>query len=276
MPNGRMLNKKISFDEKLCSLSPEIILIFTWIIPHLDVKGRILGDASYLKATIFPLIDKISVKKIQKSLKVLSENDMILLYGGKIKYIQFNGFFKNQHINETKEAKSTIPDPESLRSNSGVTPALSISISLNDKDKINHEPITPELEQIPSKEISIQESSKTILSTWNDFAKKYGLSEVVIINDKRKSNIKNRLEESNFNFELILEEIARSDFLLGKNNNGWKVSFDFIFGSKNNYIKIIEGTYRNGTTSTNKQNYKSRINSGSGENSDSEFNYITA
>lgn len=130
MPEGRMLKKKISFDEKLAQVSLESLLIFTWTIPHLDVKGRILGDPAYIKATIFPLIDKISIKKIKKAFKELSELELILLYGDKIKYIQFNGFLKNQKIIEGREAKSTIPDPELLTSNSRATQDVSLKLSL--------------------------------------------------------------------------------------------------------------------------------------------------
>lgn len=129
MPTGRMLNKKISFDEKLAQISLESLLVFTWTIPHLDVEGRILGDPNYIKAQIFPLIDQVSVRKIKKALKELEEKNLILIYGHKIKYIQFNGFLKNQRINKEREAKSTIPPPTELLSNSGVTQDTSLKLS---------------------------------------------------------------------------------------------------------------------------------------------------
>jgi len=149
MPEGRMLKKKISFDEKLGQLSLESLLIFTWTIPHLDVKGRILGDPFYIKATVFPLIDKISVGKIKKGLKELSKLDLILIYGSKVKYIQFNGFLKNQKISENREAKSTIPDPDLLTSSSGVTQdtSLKLSLSLNKSLKLKEEDQDQTLEQ---------------------------------------------------------------------------------------------------------------------------------
>ncbi len=137
MPQGRMLNKKISNDEKLQNLSAETLLIFTWMIPHLDVKGRILGDPSYLKAKIFPLIDKISPKKIKTALKNLENKNLVIQYGDKIPYVQFKGFFKNQSINPEREAKSEIPDPPTPECAPDLTPdstpdtSISISRSLN-------------------------------------------------------------------------------------------------------------------------------------------------
>ena len=55
-----------------------------------------------------------------------------------------------------------------------------------------------------------------------------------------------RLKESDFSFDKIVSEIAVSDFLRG--STGWKVDFDFVFCSANNYLKILEGKYRNGTS----------------------------
>lgn len=141
MPDGRMLRKKISFDERLGQVSLESLLVFTWMIPHLDVKGRILGDIFHIKATVFPLIDQLSTKKIKKALTELEKLNLILIYGGKIKYIQFNGFLKNQKICENREAKSTIPDPDLLTSNSRVTQdvSLKLSSSLNSSLKLRAE-----------------------------------------------------------------------------------------------------------------------------------------
>lgn len=137
MPDGRMLRKKISFDERLGQVSLESLLVFTWMIPHLDVKGRILGDIFHIKAIVFPLIDQLSTKKIKKALAELEKVNLILIYGGKIKYIQFNGFLKNQKISENREAKSTIPDPDLLSSNSGATQDISLKLSSSLSSSLN-------------------------------------------------------------------------------------------------------------------------------------------
>ena len=89
-----------------------------------------------------------------------------------------------------------------------------------------------------------------IFNSWNVFAEKYGLAKILSITAKRKANIKNRLSEEFFSFEKILEKIKESDFLLGL-DKGWKVDFDFIFESRNNYLKILEGKYdKKGATQT--------------------------
>jgi len=84
-----------------------------------------------------------------------------------------------------------------------------------------------------------------ILSQWNTFAKENNLSSIIKLSVGREYGIRARMKEKEFNLELIFKEIKSSNFLLG--STGWKVSFDFVFSSPNNYLKIIEGKYRNGT-----------------------------
>lgn len=83
------------------------------------------------------------------------------------------------------------------------------------------------------------------LERWNSFAKEHGLSAVIKLSEKRRSAILNRLLEPEFDLDKIFTEIKHSDFLRGSNGN-WKVDFDFVFCSANNYLKILEGKYRNG------------------------------
>ena len=52
------------------------------------------------------------------------------------------------------------------------------------------------------------------------------------------------MAEPAFSLSNILQKIANSDYLQGK-KNGFKATFDWVFDSKNNYLKIIEGNYDN-------------------------------
>lgn len=81
-----------------------------------------------------------------------------------------------------------------------------------------------------------------VLLRWNEFAKQNNLSQVMKITDKRKSAILSRNAEPEFNLDTIFEQIKKSAFLLGETTS-WKVDFDFVFCSRNNYIKILEGKY---------------------------------
>ena len=95
----------------------------------------------------------------------------------------------------------------------------------------------------------IEEDNKIILpivEKWNKIAEANKLKTIIKVSPKRESGVLSRLREKEFNLDSIENEIVLSDFLRGINNTGWKVDFDFIFCSANNYLKILEGKYRNG------------------------------
>jgi len=83
-----------------------------------------------------------------------------------------------------------------------------------------------------------------IIAKWNTFAQEQGLAKVDFIRPgtTRYQKLKARLKEKEFDFDAILKEIERSDFLKGASSN-WRVSFDWII-CPNNYPKVLEGQYR--------------------------------
>lgn len=121
MPRGRMLNKKISLDERVALLSAEAALLFTWMIPHTDCEGKMLAIPETIKGNVCPFLRYISINTIKNCLQQMANADLIKIYGDG-KYLIFNSFDKNQIINTEREAPSIIPNPDQLKSNSGVTP----------------------------------------------------------------------------------------------------------------------------------------------------------
>lgn len=94
-----------------------------------------------------------------------------------------------------------------------------------------------------NKEIKEERVNETFLS-WNKFADENGLVQASKLTDRRISGIKLRLSEKEFDLERIYQEIKNSIFLRGDNERKWRVDFDFVFCSQNNYLKILEGKYR--------------------------------
>lgn len=91
----------------------------------------------------------------------------------------------------------------------------------------------------------------------NEHSKKQpcNIPEVKQLNDNRKKAIIHRFAEKGFEYDNILISIKNSDFLQGltTKSNGhenWKFSFDTLFDSKTFYIRILEGNYKNGKTTT--------------------------
>lgn len=103
-----------------------------------------------------------------------------------------------------------------------------------------------------------------IHEVWNSFAKQNGLSQLKALNKARQKKLLKRIQEKPFNFFEILELIKTSDFLLGKVDK-WRVSFDWVIENETNYLKILEGNYKNGTS---KKSQPARV----GDNEDRERN----
>lgn len=85
-----------------------------------------------------------------------------------------------------------------------------------------------------------------IKDKWNEAAIELKLSPAMQITNERHLKLKNRLAEKQFNFDKIIKEIKGSDFLSGreKGRQHW-LTFDWLISDNGNYIKILEGKYRN-------------------------------
>lgn len=251
MPKGRMLNKKISFDEKVAHLSLGSALLYTWCIPNLDVEGRIYADASILKGTIVPFIKELTVEKIEKCVNEISESGLIVLYGNSVKYMQFNGFLKNQKINKDKESRSEIPSPDKIENYSEPTPeelstnsALSKVKESKGKGKESKANATPELEyQIPYQDI---------INVYHQILPE--LPKVKVFTDERKSFLKQRWLEEKERQTLdfwteYFSSVKESDFLMGrmekrKDGQIFMANFEWLIRPQN-FVKVVEGYYIN-------------------------------
>lgn len=113
MPEGRMLKKRISDSKRLGALrSDSARLLYTWLLPHLDVEGRYSADPDLIKGHIFPKVKSMTLQKINKLLYELAEQGLIILYksDGEI-YLNLKKFHEFQKIDREREAKSKIPAP---------------------------------------------------------------------------------------------------------------------------------------------------------------------
>lgn len=80
-----------------------------------------------------------------------------------------------------------------------------------------------------------------ISDTWNNL----GLPKItkIVPNSKRQTMIKARIRENGFEqFIQAINNISLSEFLLGKNDRGWVITFDW-FIKPSNFIKVLEGNY---------------------------------
>jgi hypothetical protein len=115
---------------------------------------------------------------------------------------------------------------------------------------------TKELVIVPKNEIIIKESEKIdfekIISIFNSVCNKLPVVQKLTL--QRKSAIKNRISESGLaGLGDAFQKVAQSRFLNGENERGWTADFDWILKPAN-FIKIIEGKYKNTENGTNKSN----------------------
>jgi len=107
-----MLKKVVSTSQKLANLkSDSARLLYTWLIPHLDIEGRFSSDPKIVKGYVVPRL-KMSSRKISEYLEEMVKNNLIILYEvDGDRYLQLRKFKDFQTLRAKRESKSIIPPP---------------------------------------------------------------------------------------------------------------------------------------------------------------------
>lgn len=91
-----------------------------------------------------------------------------------------------------------------------------------------------------------KDALKSITTMWNTLTA-YGIKPIrsIVPESERHRLLRARFRQyGDDSFAEIVDKIKESDFLQGKNNKGWTVSFDWVI-RPNNYPKVLEGNYDN-------------------------------
>ena len=239
MPVGRIILKAICQSNKLSKLKSDgARLLYTWLIPNVDVNGCFSGDAQVINGQIFTRLNK-SIKTIESYLEDLEINSLIFRYDlNGDKFLTVPDFKKRQpSLNPNKEGKTTIPlpTPELLQSKAGFTPPLS-------KDKLSKDKLSKDKlrEEKGNKELL---SFLFLVNKWNEKLE----PKIELLSKGRKEKLRVRLNERMFidSYEKILEIIKTTPFLQGDNDRGWTADFDWLITNDTNYLKVLEGKYKN-------------------------------
>ena len=93
------------------------------------------------------------------------------------------------------------------------------------------------------KKNAIRLIKKGFIDQWNKFAVERKLPEIQSITGQRETHLKARISsEDFFSFDELLKVIDEQPWLLGKNDRGWRITFDWIINAAN-YTKIMEKNY---------------------------------
>lgn len=126
MAEGRVLKKQISQSRRLPQLKTDSArLLYTWIIPHLDIEGKLNANPFVIKGSVVPRLDHITPELIDEYLLDMHRVELITLYEvDGDRYLTLRKFGEHQNLRPDKEAKSTIPNicdgtPVQVQGNSG-------------------------------------------------------------------------------------------------------------------------------------------------------------
>lgn len=131
-----------------------------------------------------------------------------------------------------------------LQSNGDVTEEKQSGNGEKEKEKEIEKELETDTETEPSsapQDAVCRADAQRVVDAWNSL----GLSKVtkIVPNKERDRLLRARIRE--YGVELLLQAIERirsSDFLLGKNRNGWVITFDW-FIRPNNFPKVLDGNY---------------------------------
>lgn len=124
MADGRMLKRAVSDSRRLSELKTDSArLLWTWILPYLDIEGRFFADPDIIKGKVVPRLKTFTPANVFEYLKDMNRVGLITLYehDGE-KYMQFRNFREFQNLRENREGKSKIPPPGALPEHSRNTP----------------------------------------------------------------------------------------------------------------------------------------------------------
>jgi hypothetical protein len=139
--------------------------------------------------------------------------------------------------------------------------------TLADCPCVNSTDLTAETaKDVPKPKFSreVIEKADYLMDLWNDFCITHpSMSKVVKMTNGRRKRIKTRLtSNSNFIDEIktALSLVDGQPFALGDSKGGWSIDFDWLIEDDTNYVKLLEGKYKNKKPTINDKLAKSVMN----------------
>ena len=148
MPRGRILLKTITESRKLAGLkSDSARLLYTWLIPHLDINGCFSGDAAVVNCRVFTRLGK-TPQTVEGYLCEMEALGLVFRYqsNGDVFLCVPDFTAKQPHLNADREATPNIPAPtaDQIKTYSGLTPdelranvKVKVKVKVKEKEKDN-------------------------------------------------------------------------------------------------------------------------------------------
>lgn len=244
MARKRMIDPNIWQSEDFSKLSTLGKLVFIGLFSLADDEGRGRCNPVYLKSTLFPYEEGIRSADIDKTLSEISSNMSVIFYScdGSSYYSLYNWNIW-QKIDRPSESK--IPEYNSQAMQ---------RLFVEDSSKVRRA-IVPNKKRIEDNKNIKEENRNKVVEIYNTYC--VNLPRVQKLTDKRNKSIDNFLKEfTEEQFEDICKIANSTNFLIGKNDNGWKADFDFLMRI-DKATNVLEGKYNNETITeeTKKKRY---------------------
>lgn len=217
-----------SFQQLISEKDYEALFIYWWILEQIskfedqENRGKVTLKFSYFKMKLNQNRQRITkvLQKIAQTFDLevsINSDETVTLFVRKWSELQENRGGKRDPNTEAKVEQK----PTDVR-------GKKIDVRIKNKDT--------ELE--PSGAVA------DFLNFWNSFEK---LPKILKLTKKRKEKIEARLSEKAFDYQQVITMISLSDFLLGiaPNSDGWRADLDWLIANESNYIKVLEGKYKN-------------------------------
>lgn len=207
-------------------------LVFIGLFSNADDEGRGRANPTYLKSILFPYEESIRSADIDKTLSEISSNMSVVFYScNGSSYYSLTKWYDWQKIEKPQDSKLPAYNENDEE----------IQLLFYDQSANNRRPVVPNRKEENRKEK--EEKRNRIKDKYNAICT--NLPQVQKLTDKREKAIDKFLQEfTEEQFEQICVIANNSDFLTGKNDNGWKADFDFIMRT-DKATNIFEGKYNN-------------------------------
>lgn len=243
-------NRKIKHLRRLPD-GNNIVLIWVML---LTMAGRCNSSGMIFLTENIPytpkmLADELDFEEntVQLALKALEQLNMIVTDNGFFsiagwdEYQNIEGMERIREQNRIRQKKWYDKQKElpNVRNNVSVTQSNATDIDIEEDKELE------ERNNTVSNDTVCRTDVQRIVDSWNTL----GVSKVtkLVPGKTRDKLLKARIKEYGVDSIIqAIEAVRRSDFLIGKNKDGWTITFDW-FIKPNNFPKVLDGNYDNKT-----------------------------
>lgn len=255
--NGWWKFHRQMFENPVVNKDSEYFYVWCWILTYAtyeekrvlfngkDIvleKGQLLTTTKHIATSLN--INESKVNRILKKLKIEKQIDkQTSSRNTLITVLNWNLYQESDKQNEEQMTNKRQASEEQMKSNRQTNgkPSYYNKERIEEHEKKeNGDIIVTEHETVSRSDI------QSVLNAWNEL-EQYGVRAVTKLRSgtDRHDRLCARIKEYGIDDVLTaIKNIKQSDFLQGKNNKGWAITFDW-FVRPNNFPKVLDGNYAN-------------------------------